>query len=490
MKNKIIIPMNKSLLLTGGIICSSSLLAQQRPNIVLILADDMRGTTLEFLEKENARTPVLNQLSENCTVFTNAHIMGGSSGAVSMPSRAMLMTGKYLYKLEEQGAVIPESHTLIGEVLEKAGYQTFHTGKWHNGKEAFNRCFSSGKDIFFGGMADHWNVPLFNYDPSGQYANKRRIIQKPHSNNHVDILEGEYVYSGKHSVDIFTETAVEFIEGQRDKQKPFFLSVSYMSPHDPRSMPDEFMKQYNPEKITLPDNYMEKHPFDNGELVIRDEVLATIPRVKEEIRQHIADYYAMISHLDNRIGDIIKTLINNNLYDNTIIIFAADNGLAVGQHGLMGKQNVYEHSVRIPLMIKPTGSDMKKHSTDKLCFLIDLFPSICEWAGQSIPESVDGISLLPIINENKVIREHLYYAYRDFQRSISDGEWKLIEYHVNSNNQTQLFNLKEDPWEIKNLSNEKKQSKRIKQLREKMTLLKTETGDQSDFWNFSHLFHN
>ncbi len=477
--------MNKTILLTGGLICSSSLLAQQKPNIILILADDMRGATLEFLNKENARTPALNQLSEDCTVFTNAHIMGGSTGAVSMPSRAMLMTGKYLYNLEQQGAVIPESHTLIGEVLKKAGYNTFHTGKWHNGEEAFNRCFSSGKDIFFGGMADHWNVPLFNYDASGQYTNKRRIIKTPFSNNHVEILNGEYMYSGKHSVDIFTETAVEFIEEQKNGQEPFFLSVCYMSPHDPRSMPDEFLKQYDPEKIVLPGNYMEKHPFDNGELTIRDEVLAAIPRVEEEVKQHITDYYAMISHLDCRIGDIIKALRANNLYDNTIIIFAADNGLAVGQHGLMGKQNVYEHSVNVPLMIKPTGSDTKRYLTDKLCYLIDLFPSICEWAGQSVPESVDGTSLLPVINENKVIRDHLYYAYRDYQRGISDGEWKLIEYHVNGDKHTQLFNLKEDPSETKDLSKEKKQAKRIKQLQQKMISLKTETGDKSGFWDFS-----
>ena len=136
-------------------------------------------------------------------------------------------------------------------------------------------------------------------------------------------------------------------------------------------------------------------------------------------------------------------------------------------------------------MIKPTGTNMQRHFTDRLCYLTDLFPSICEWAGQSVPESADGISLLPIINENKVVREHLYYAYRDFQRGISDGEWKLIEYHVNGNKHMQLFHLKEDPLETKDLSNEKKQAKRIKQLQEKMVSLKTETGDKSGFWDFS-----
>lgn len=473
--------MKNALLVTGSLLCTS-MLAQQKPNIVLILADDMRGTTMQFLGKEEIRTPVLDRFSEDCTVFTNAHIMGGTSGAVSMPSRAMLMTGKYMYKLENQGANIPESHTSIGEALGNAGYRTFHTGKWHNGKTAFNRSFNSGKDIFFGGMADHWNVPLFSYDSTGKYENKRRLIKRPGSNNEIEIQPGEYMYAGKHSVDIFTETAVEFINEQKDRKEPFFLSLCYMSPHDPRSMPDEFMQMYDPGKTPLPSNFMEEHPFDNGELIIRDESLAAVPRVPSEVRKQIAEYYAMISHLDNRIGDVINALKANGMYDNTIIIFTADNGLAVGQHGLMGKQNVYEHSIHVPLMIKPAKENERKATTDKLCYLIDLFPSICEWAQLPIPESVDGISLLPVIYKDQPVRDYLYYGYRDFQRSVSDGEWKLIDYHVKGEKRSQLFNLKDDPMEKNNLIGEKKQAKRIKQLREKMQQLKTETSDNSVFW--------
>lgn len=476
--------MKKFQLMTGGILSASSLFAQQQPNIILIVADDMRGSTVEFLGKENVRTPVLNELSEESTIFTNACIMGGTSGAVSMPSRAMLMTGKYLYKLERMGATIPEEHVMIGEVLQNAGYETFHTGKWHNGKSAFNRCFSSGKDIFFGGMADHWNVPLFNYDPSGNYTDKRRQIKNPYADNNIEILAGEYAYSGVHSVDIFTRTAVEFIEGRKDQpEKPFFLSLCYMSPHDPRSMPDEFMQMYNPEDIVLPPNYLPEHPFDNGELVIRDEVLAAIPRVESEVKRHIAEYYAMISHLDRRIGDVISSLKENGLYDNTIIIFTADNGLAVGQHGLMGKQNLYEHSVNVPLMIKAAVRNPSKQSTDRLCYLIDLLPSICEWTGQPIPGSVDGKSLLPVISVNKAIRDYLYFGYRDFQRGISDGEWKLIQYHVKGEKRSQLFNIMEDPWEVNDLGMEKRYGKKIKQLEEKMQFFRKEYDDNSPFWN-------
>jgi arylsulfatase A-like enzyme len=464
-------------LLTGGILYTSSLFAQQPPNIIFILADDMRGSTPAFLNKEKTCTPELDSLAKDCTVFTNAHIMGGTSAAVSMPSRAMLMTGKYLYGLEKQGSTIPSSHMLIGEVLREAGYETFHTGKWHNGKESFNRCFDSGKDIFFGGMADHWNVPLFNYDINGQYENKRRVIKDPQKNNQIEILEGEYSYSGKHSVDIFTDAAIEFIKNHTGREKPFFLSLAYMSPHDPRSMPDSFKTRFNFQEMELPDNFMEQHPFDNGELSIRDEVLATIPRNKEEIKKHIAEYYAMISHLDTRIGDVVRTLKTTGMYDRTIIIFAADNGLAVGQHGLLGKQNVYEHSVNVPLMIKNATEKAMHKTTHQLCYLIDIFPTVCEWIGQAIPASVDGLSLQPVLDNDRPIRQYLYFGYRDYQRSVSDGEWKLIEYNVKGIRTTQLFHIKEDPLEMHNLFPDKKYAAVTTKLREQMLQLAKETGD-------------
>ena len=289
--------------------------------------------------------------------------------------------------------------------------------------------------------------------------------------------------SGKHSVDIFTEDAVEYIEKQKEAGKPFFLSVAYMSPHDPRTMPDEYMRQYDFDNIQLPPNYMDKHPFDNGELVIRDEVLAAIPRVPDEIKKHIMEYYAMVTHVDRRVGDIVKALKETGEYENTIIVFAGDNGLAVGQHGLMGKQNVYEHSVRVPLMIKQAGKDVKGQKSDKLCYLIDVFPTLCEMVGANIPSSVDGVSLVPAIKEDKPVRDYLYYSYMDNQRAVSDGEWKLCEYNVKGVRTTQLFNLKADPWEMNNLAGEKKHAKLIKKLRRQMTLEQEKTKDNSSFWN-------
>lgn len=509
MKNQIII---------GGILCSVPLfshveshaepLAKQQPkqpNIIFILADDMRGATLEFLGKESVLTPNLNRLAADGLTFTNAHIMGGTSGAVSMPSRAMLMTGKYLHQLTKNGAVIPTSDATIGEALGDAGYQTYHIGKWHSDRASFNRTFSGGKDIFFGGMADHWNVPLYSYDPTGNYEKKRPVIAEPNKNNKVEFQNGEYMYSGKHSVDIFTDAAIDFVTNKRSDRRPFFLYVAYMSPHDPRSMPDKYLNQYNLADIKLPENFLAQHPFNNGELVIRDEVLAAMPRIPEEVKEQIMSYYAMITHLDDNIGRLIEQLKQQGLYENTVIIFAADNGLAVGQHGLMGKQNVYEHSVNVPLIIKQSASqqqtalqhadaedsatkrsnaksDETPRTTDKMCYLIDLFPTLCDIASVTTPQSVEGVSLMPVLRGDKAVREQLYYGYRDFQRAVTDGTWKLIEYHVKGVRTTQLFNLKNDPMECKNLSADAQYTSQVQRLRKLMTQQKEITQDNSTFW--------
>ena len=477
--------MKKRMWLLGGMCWAVAAQAQSsRPNILLILADDMRGTTLGVRGTEPVSTPHLDALAEESVLFSNAHIMGGTSGAVSMPSRAMLMTGKYLYSLEKEGAKIPEEQTTLGEALRKSGYETVHIGKWHSDYGSFNRTFSDGEDIFFGGMADHWNVPLYHYSPDGKYGKKRPVLKDFSHSNRVEYQTGEYLYSGRHSVDIFTESACRFLRSREAEEAPFFLSLAYMSPHDPRTMPKEFEALYEGDtSVALPANFMERHPFDNGELVIRDERLAATPRNGEEMLRHIRQYYAMISHLDDRVGQVIEALKASGAYDNTVIVFAADNGLAVGQHGLMGKQNVYEHSVGIPLMIKPAGRDgIEPGENDCLCYLIDLFPTLCDLTGTPVPESVDGVSLLPVLQSGKPVREYLYYAYRDTQRAVSDGAWKLIEYHVEGTRTTQLFDLEKDPMERENLSEDKRYASVIRRLRKQMEIQREATRDTSVFW--------
>jgi hypothetical protein len=197
---------------------------------------------------------------------------------------------------------------------------------------------------------------------------------------------------------------------------------------------------------------MPAHPFDNGEMYVRDENLAPFPRTPEIVQEHIAAYYAMITHLDAQIGRVLDALEKTGRAKDTLVFFAGDNGLAVGQHGLLGKQNLYEHSVRVPLIISGPGIPENVRS-DALCYLLDLYPTLCDILGLAIPETIEGKSLLPVLKNRKAkVRDSVFMAYRSFQRAVRTSDnWKLIKYNVRGVDTTQVFNLNEDPWEINNL---------------------------------------
>jgi arylsulfatase A-like enzyme len=415
-----------------------------KPNILILLADDQRAYgTIHATGGEEIITPNIDQLLKSGTTFTNSYIMGGMQAAVSSPSRNMLMTGRNLFSLGNSiGSLIADDHITMGECLGSAGYSTYGIGKWHNNLSAFSRTFQNGDDIFFGGMGNQYNVPLNHYDPTGNYGKRMaNPVDKDHN------AKADHFYSGKHSSEIFKDAAVKFIQNYSDK-KPFFLYVAFTSPHDPRTMPPKYLAMYDTAKIKVPESFLPKHPFDNGELTVRDEKLAAFPRTTQEIKCHIRDYYAMITHLDDQVGEIIKTLKEKGLYENTIIIYSGDNGLALGQHGLMGKQNVYESAVKVPLII--TGKNIPQgEKNSNLVYLFDLFPTICALTNTKIPSTVQGI---PFLGTKSEPRTTLFYAYRNFQRAVRKGDWKLIEYSVNGVSTTQLFNLNKDPFEMNNVA--------------------------------------
>src|SRR3546814_642416 len=212
---------------------------------------------------------------------------------------------------------------------------------------------------------------------------------------------------------------------------------------------------------------MPYHPFQFDNLTVRDENLTGWPRKPEVIRKILSDYYALITHLDEQIGRIIDALKRSGQYENTIIVYAADNGLAVGSHGLLGKQSLYEHSTKVPLIIKGPGIPENKEF-DALAYLYDLYPTLTELAG--IPparladgKSLDGESLVPVLQgERDGVRSSLFTAYRNTVRAVRTGDWKLIRYP--ERDYTQLFLLKDDPLEMNNLAEKQEYSKKKEEL--------------------------
>lgn len=460
------------------------------PNILMIVTDDQRFDTIGALGCKMARTPHLDALVERGVAFTNAHIPGGTCGAVCMPSRAMLNTGRTLFHLAGEGQTIPREHTLLGEFLRAHGYRTCGIGKWHNGADAFARSFDDGGEIFFGGMWDHWNVPAHSFDPSGTYAARTPYIKDAFHSRHVDLLISDHIKPGKHSTDLFADFASSWIE-RYDGSAPFFQYVAFMAPHDPRSMPEKFRNMFTPEDIELPPNFAPAHSFDYGVAAVRDELLAASPRTEAEVRAHLAEYYAMIAHLDDGIGRIIGALEAKGVLDDTLIVLAGDNGLALGQHGLFGKQSVYEHSVRVPLLFAGPGVAAGYRSADP-CYLLDVFPTIAAYLGASVPPTVEGISLYPTLTagaaaDSAAVRDALYLAYENKVRGVKKGRYKLIEYAGPACARTQLYDVVSDPFETRDLSSA--EPGRVAELRRELFRLRDEWGDRAhargkEFWAF------
>jgi len=450
-----------------------------RPNIVFLLADDQRFDTIRALGNPLIQTPNLDRLVARGTAFTQAHIPCGTVGAICMPSRAMIHTGRSLFHLENDGAGIPPAHALLGETLRGAGYRSYGIGKWHNGPASFNRSFEDGAEIFFGGMWDHWNVPVCDYDPSGKYASRIPIVLDPFHSNQVQHVVADRVHSGVHSSELFTSRAVDFLT-RVPADRPFFLSVAYLAPHDPRTMPERFQKLYDPARVPVPPNFLPEHPFDFFDTRgMRDENLAAFPRREEEIRRHLAEYWAMISHLDDQLGRIVGRLESRGLLEETIIVFAGDNGLALGQHGLMGKQNLYEPSVRIPLVLAGPGIPAGETRGD-WAYLFDLFPTLCDLTGIPVPPTVAGKSLAPCLKGGDAAhRDELYFAYTGFARGVKHGGLKLMEYAAGPcGRKTQLFDLARDPGEQIDLSADPARASDLAGLRQRLLRLRDEWGDE------------
>jgi arylsulfatase A-like enzyme len=199
-------------------------------------------------------------------------------------------------------------------------------------------------------------------------------------------------------------------------------------------------------------------------LKVRDEQLAPWPRTPAIVREHIAAYYAMITHLDDQVGRVIAALDEAGESGNTIVVFAGDNGLAAGRHGLLGKQNLYDHSVRVPLIMAGPGIPPGRRNSS-LCYLLDVFPTLGELTGVAAPQTVEGRSLAAAFRDPRArLRDSLFFAYRGFQRGVRTDEWKLIRYNAGGRETTQLFQVKKDPWELKNLAGDARFAGRLKEM--------------------------
>jgi arylsulfatase A-like enzyme len=326
--------------------------------------------------------------------------------------------------------------------MGEGGYNSWYVGKWHNNDKPSAHGFSESRGLYAGG-GRRWYKPQVDWKGMEVTGYRNWLFQKEDGQRFPE--RGVGLTSDISAQ--FAEAAISFIRCKTEK--PFFLQVNFTAPHDPLLMPPGYENKYDPTKIPLPKNFLPRHPFDHGNFDGRDEKMLPWPRDPVMVRKNLAVYYAVISHMDEQIGRILDILEETKQTKDTLVIFTSDHGLAVGSHGLMGKQNMYEHTIRVPLVMAGPGIPKGKRN-EALCYLRDLFPTICDLIGLPIPKSVEGRSLKPVIREEKnSVYSEIYGYFRDKQRMVRDKRWKLI--HYPEIDRYQLFDLNKDPFEKNDL---------------------------------------
>ncbi len=477
--------------------CSSKI-EKIKPNIVFIFTDDQTYTTIQALGNKEIYTPNMDKLVGNGTTFTHTYNMGAWSGAVCAASRAMMISGRSVWDANEfrqhwiKGDSIQQTW---GQLMKNEGYETYMTGKWHVNAKAtsvfdhviherpgmprdtwrFREMEEKFDSISTIGNADFRDILPVGYNrPKDEQDNS----WKPN-----DQSQGGFWEGGKHWSEVLAEDAVHYVNTAANNESPFFMYLAFNAPHDPRQAPAAFLDLYDESTLTVPKNwlpeYPDRHLIGNGNR-LRDENLAPYPRSESAIKVHLKEYYASISHLDAQIGKILAALEESRKKDNTYIILSSDHGLAMGKHGFMGKQNLYDHSIRPPLVI--VGPDIpKQKQVNADVYLQDVMATSLELAGAEKPDYVFFNSFKDLAQgKQKESHYHqIYGAYLGLQRMIRKDNFKLLVYPKAQ--KVKLFDLKNDPDEMNDIS--KKHPQKVDQLFKDLKNLQTEMNDALELGN-------
>ena len=425
---------------------AAAVAAAERPNIVFILTDDQAVHSLDAYGDTACDTPNIDRLAREGMHLTDAHHMGAWSGAVCYPSRTMIMTGRTVWRLPtwggiEQGgrrgdnffqhspAINEAARCSMPALFNAAGYDTFRTCKAGNTFPPANELFDEYHD---------------------------KDCRKATAN-------GGSQWHGDRAIDFLQQREAAGVDD------PFLMFLGFSHPHDPRNGKVELLDKYGafntvdppkshlPAAPKLPTNYLPAHPFHHGHRKLRDEVAVPgvmTDRSEATIRNEVGREYACIENIDQQIGRVLDKLDAMGDLENTFVFFTSDHGIAIGRHGLMGKQNLYEHCWRVPMLVRGPGIEPGSRATGYV-YLLDVLPTLCDLAGIDVPKSVEGKSFRPVLNgRTERVRDVLYGVYcggtKPGMRAVKTDGWKLIKYDVLDGKvrETQLFNLRENPLEL------------------------------------------
>lgn len=446
-------------------LAAMGVLAQDKPNVMFIFADDQTYECIGAYGLSEVKTPNLDRLVERGVSFTHAYNMGAWNGAVCVASRAMLNSGAFVNRAEQTVKTQPQ----WAELMKGAGYTTYMTGKWH--VPGTPPKFDVVKDVRGGMPNQHEDRYNRTFDPSAYETE-----WKPW-----DTQYGGFWKGGTHWTKVVADNTIDFFEQVGKDDKPFFMYCAFNAPHDPRQAPKDYVDMYPLDSIKVPENFLPEYPYADkicGKQ-LRDERLMPYPRTEYAVKRNRQEYYAAVTYMDHHIGRMLDALEASGKLDNTYIIFTADHGLSVGHHGLAGKQSMYEHSMRPPFII--AGPGLKPNSeNDTPIYLQDAMPTALELAGVEAPDYVEFKSLIPLLNGSKRPQyDAVYGKYMDKQRMIIKGDWKLIFYPT-ADQKMRLFNIKRDPQEMNDLIDNPEYATKVQKLKSDFISLQKEMGDELD----------
>jgi len=427
--------------------CTETQTEKKKPNILFIFADDQTYEGINALGNPEVISPNLDKLARSGVTFTHAYNMGGwngANGAICVASRCMLNTGRFLWRAQESENNYPDmkaNNQFWSLLMENAGYDTYMTGKWHV-KMPADSIFQHVRHV-----------------RPGMPSSVPEAYNRPQSPGDTAWLPwhtkyGGYWSGGKHWSEVVGDNAIDYLDMAKQSENPFFMYLAFNAPHDPRQSPKRFVEMYPLENVAVPENYLELYPYKDSIGCgpgLRDEKLAPFPRTEYSIKVHRQEYYAIITHMDEQIGRIIAHLKETGLDKNTYILFSADHGLSVGHHGLVGKQNMYDHSMRVPLIV--VGPDIPENEKrDMQVYLQDIMATSLDLAGVEKPEYVEFNSLIPMIDKkaSQSAYSEIYGAYTKLQRMVRTDDFKLIVYP--KARKLLLFDLNKDPLEMNDLA--------------------------------------
>ena len=475
----------------------------KKPNIIFILSDDHTTNAISAyggLYKDIAPTPNIDRIANEGAILKNTF----ATNSICGPSRASILTGTYShihgYNKNYKGGVFDNSLWTFPKELQKNGYNTALVGKWHLASEPVGFDYFKYHDNL-GQQGFYWN-PLYN-------------------ENGVQVKESGY------ATNLTTDFALEWLENRSGSEEPFCLLLQYKAPHREWSpdkkyeelwenedlpYPNTFGDDYKTRELTAGNTEMTMDYFSRRDMKIippdslnknqarrwlsygfkRNEVVELNSNVSKEenkklkFQKYIKDYLATIKSVDDNIGRVLDYLDKSNLDENTIIIYASDQGFFIGEHGWFDKRFMYEESIRMPFVIKYPAKIKPNTINDDIITNIDFAPTILEIAGIDTPESVQGKSFLKNLSEdeNKNWRQSMYYQYYEYpfyhhvqpHYGIRNKRYKLIHFYYDID-VWEFYDLLEDPNELNNLFNSKNHQIIIADLKTELYNLKEEYGN-------------